>query len=148
MSFLRARQKFRPGNYPTNTLRTPRATHPSTCGLRRSCRGGKRSGCHDLFDVGFSLWNCCNLLKDLWYVKKTRRILRSPPGELNFKCLAFRPHSPSPVRHPSLKTCEMWCFRSGLSPGLSFLCLLISGGFLLEMFVCVRVVSTCLIISF
>lgn len=82
------------------------------------------------------------MLKRLW------RILRLPPGELNFKCLAFRPSSPSPVRHSSLKTCEMWCFRSGLSPGLLFLCLRISDGFLVDMFVCARVVSTRLIISF
>lgn len=62
-----------PGNYPANTLTTPRATHPSTCG--RSCHGGQRSECHDLFDVVvffFFFWNCCNQSKDLRYVKKTR----------------------------------------------------------------------------
>ncbi len=59
-------------------------------------------------------------------LKRLGRILRSPPGERNFKYLAFRPNSPSPVRPPSLKTCEMLCLRSGPSPGLSFLCLCIS----------------------
>ncbi len=61
---LRARQKFHPGNYPVNTLTTPRAMHPSPSPLPvTSWREAVTMTWS--FRCCFSFWNCCNQLKDV-----------------------------------------------------------------------------------